>query len=220
MSVLLVALALSSGAAATFNPCGVGLLPSYVAVLAGAPGAHSWPDALAEGATVGVGMTGGLLVLYLPIAAAFGALAAWLGPRLPLLGAGIGVLVALWGIGILVRPDRLLLQVHLPQGRAGGAVAYGVAFGLGSLGCTFPLFISLLVQASAAGSALGAAVVIVAYAVGMGVTLTALGVASRLAGEGLARLLRSAAGALPRLSGAIVALSGLFVVAYWLRAGL
>ncbi len=220
MSPLLLALAVGSGAAATFNPCGVGLLPSYVAVLVGAPGARRMSTAIAEGVTVGAAMTFGLLLLYLPVAGAFGLVAVWLGARLPAFGAAVGVAVALWGAGILLWPDRLLLHVHVPRGRAGGAVAYGVAFGLGSLGCTFPLFISLLVQASAAGSAVGAGLVIVAYAAGMGVTLTALGVASRLAGAGLASFLRGAAGLLPRLSGAVVALSGLFVVVYWLRAGL
>jgi cytochrome c-type biogenesis protein len=218
--VMMLALALLSGLAATFNPCGVGLLPSFVAVLVGAPGSRRWPVAVAEGAAVGAGMTVGLLLLYVPVAIAFGAIAAWLGARLPALGAAVGALVLLWGIGILLRPERLLLHINVPQGRAGGSVAYGVAFGLGSLGCTFPLFISLVAQATAAGSAIGAALVVIAYAIGMGVTVTALGVASRLAGAGLGRFLRGAATALPRLSGAVVALSGALVLAYWLRAGL
>jgi len=222
MTGLLVGLAVLSGAAATFNPCGIGLLPSYVAVLVGAPQARHASAAVGQGAAVGAGMTLGLLLLYVPVAAAFGAVAAWLGARLPLLGTVVGVLIALWGAGILIWPDRLLLHVGLAlpaRASVGGSVAYGLAFGLGSLGCTFPLFISLLVQATATGSMLGGAAVVAAYAAGMGVVITAIAIASRLAGAGLSRFLQGAAAAVPRFCGAVVALSGLFVVVYWLRAG-
>lgn len=221
MTPLLVLLAVATGAAATFNPCGVGLLPSYVALLVGRPSSGRWQRGLLEGLAVGGAMTLGLLLLYLPVAAAFGAVAGAIGRDVPALGVGVGLLVSAWGLAILVWPERFLIAAPLPHGGAArgggfGAVAYGFAFGLASLGCTFPLFVSLLFQASAAGSVAGGALVVLAYAIGMGVTVTALAVLARLARRRLERLLGWSARLTGRLAGAVVLLSGAFVVAYWL----
>lgn len=224
MSPVLLPLALATGAAAAFNPCGVGLLPSYVGLIVGRPARGRWQGELADGLAVGAAMTAGLLLLYLGVALLFGLLAGIIGRGLPVIGAGVGALFALWGLLILIRPGRFLTTVVMPQvgpeairRRGTGALVYGVAFGLASLGCTFPLFLSLFVQATAAQNAMGGALVVLVYALGMGVTVTALAVAARLARSSLDRFLRVTSRLAGRVVGVIVLGSGLFVMAYWLR---
>lgn len=220
MTPVLDALALSAGAAAAVNPCGVGLLPTYLAFLLGRPAPEAWPLAAGEGLVAGLAMTVGLLVPFALLAATFGAVAGWLGPRLPALGAGLGVAVALWGVALLVAPEAAQVRLAVPVLRTGGrgvlgVVAYGAVFGLASLGCTFPVFLSLLLQSGAAGGALAGAGVVLVYALGMGLVVTALAVLARTAATTARRLTARAASLSPRLVGLVVLASGAFVVLYW-----
>jgi cytochrome c-type biogenesis protein len=217
----LIALAVAAGAAAATNPCGVGLLPGYVVVLVAAGARRPAWRLAAEGLAVGAGMTLGLVALYLAVAAAFGAVAGVLGARLPAAGLAAAGLTAAWGAAILWRPDTFLLHLPLPAGTAGGrgaagAVAYGAVYGLASLGCTFPLFFSLVVQAGAAGTAPAGVLVVLAYALGMGAVVTALAVAARLARSVADGWVRRAARLSSAITGLVVLGSGLFVAAYWL----
>ncbi len=224
MSPVLFSLALATGAAAAFNPCGVGLLPSYVGLLVGRPVREGWQDALADGLAVGGAMTVGLLLLYVIVAMLFGLVAGVIGHELRVVGTAIGALFAAWGLLILLWPERFMATVVMPEvGPAAirrgttGALVYGVAFGLASLGCTFPLFLSLFVQATSAQSAVGGGLVVLAYAIGMGATVTALAVAARLFRSSLDRFLRATSRLAGRIVGLVVLGSGVFVMTYWLR---
>lgn len=215
----MIGLAMATGAAATFNPCGVGLLPAFVGLTAGAT-LPSRVRTLEQGLVVGMAMTGGLLALYVVIAISFGMLAGWLGTQLPRVGLAMGMALVLWGIGLWWFPQALGWRWSAPGAiRGRGAFLYGVAFGLGSLGCTFPLFLSLLIQAGASGSPAGGAVVVTAYAVGMGLVLTALATGARLARVGVEHWLAWMVPRLPRVVSAMVTFSGLLVTAYWGSGG-
>jgi cytochrome c biogenesis protein CcdA len=214
------ALALAAGAAAAFNPCGIGLLPSYLAFLLDRPPPSSWPAAMLEGLGAGVAMTVGLLVPFGLLAATFGAVAGWVGPHLSTVGAILGLLVAAWGALLIVRPERAALSLALPvnvprvRGRL-GILVYGIVFALVSLGCTFPIFLSLMLQATTAGGALGGGVVVLLYGLGMGAVVTVLAIVARVAATAARRFTARAAAVAHRVAGVVVLLSGLFVAAYF-----
>lgn len=220
----LLGLALASGSAAAFNPCGVGLLPGYLGVLLGARAPSSRAALARQGIGLGLAMTGGILVPFVVLAATFGALAGWVGSRLPQIGMAVGALLLLWGGAALWQPQRFQPSLGLPwpRGSAGPAARlpavwlYGFGFGLASLGCTFPLFLSLLSQAGLAGGAVGGAAVVLTYGVGMGLTVTLLTLAVRLGGGWLAARLRAGGPWFYRISGLLMALSGALVLHYWL----
>ncbi len=221
MAAVLDALALSAGAAAALNPCGVGLLPTYLAFLLDRPPPRAWPTAALEGTAAGAAMTLGLLIPFALLAATFGSVAGWIGPHLSTIGALLGLAVAAWGALLLAGRDRfaLFVPVRAPALTSRGPlalVAYGVVFALVSLGCTFPVFLSLLLQATTAGGAAAGASVVLVYALGMGAVATALAVAARLAHAAARRLAARAAALSHRLAGAVMVLSGLFVAAYFL----
>lgn len=211
--------AFATGMAAAFNPCGVGLIPSYVGLVAG--GRRPRP---LRGARIGVAMTLGLIVLYALIAGAYGFVAGWLGPALGRIGVGLGVGLSLWGGAILWRPETFFVSLDRRPGarrvRPGalGAALYGWVYGLASLGCTFPLFLSLLIQAARRGAFLGAGAVM-AYGVGMGVVLTAIAILATVVRASLPERLWRLSDRLPRLSGLFVLASGLILLAYWLLPG-
>lgn len=220
MALVVDTLALGAGVAAAFNPCGVALLPSYLAFLLGRPAAGAWPTATAQGLAAGVLMTAGLLVPFGVIALMFGAVAGWLGPHLSSIGLLLGAAVALWGLATLVWPNRMQLALPLPHAGTGargvaGVFAYGTVFGLASVSCAFPVFLALLVQATTAGGAMAGIGLVLLYALGMGAVITGLSVLARTATEAARHVTHRAAALSGRLSGAIILLSGVAVVLYW-----
>src|SRR5262249_56777057 len=64
-----------------------------------------------------------------------------------------------------------------------GYAAFGVAFGLSSLGCTLPLFLTVVGTSLTARGALGAASGVALYGLGMGLVVTALTVVVALFGR-------------------------------------
>ncbi len=219
LAAILDGLALAAGAAAAFNPCGVGLVPSYLAFVIDRPPPAAWTKALLEGLASGIAMTVGLLIPFSLLALTFGTVAGWLGPHLGTIGTVLGVLLAAWGALLVARPETSpALSLSLRPGRARGPyglVLYGSLFALVSLGCTFPIFLSLLLQATTAGGATGGVVVVGLYGMGMGAVVTVLAIAARSAASFARRLTARAARVAHRLAGVVVLLSGLFVAAYF-----
>jgi hypothetical protein len=125
-------------------------------------------------------------------------------------------LVGLFALaGVSVRLPRLLrppVRVRRER-RVGAMLVFGVGYGAASLGCTLPLFLALV------GASLGAAKVpiFLGYGIGMALVLMALAIAAALAREGIARLLRPLLPHVYRLSGLLVATSGVYLVYYWAR---
>jgi cytochrome c-type biogenesis protein len=213
---------LAAGAAAAFNPCGIAMLPAYVALLLGCDGAGPvrWPAGLAAGVT----MTAGFLTVF-GLAGSAGALALpLLAAVLPYLGIAIGAALAC--LGFLLLSGRGLWSAWLthlgdritPAAGSGlrGAYVYGIAYSLASLGCAFPLFVALVAGAASAGSWPEAALAFALYALGMGAVVTAVSVAATLAREALQRFLKRALPWVERLSGAVILAMGLYLLHYWL----
>jgi cytochrome c biogenesis protein CcdA len=212
----------AAGAAAAFNPCGMALLPAYAALLLGrgttAPG--PWPAALAAAAAA----TAGFLTVYAIAGLAGGAAVPLLVRVPPYLGVLLGLALLALGLVLLAGgtvgaagPGRLAGRLAPAQG-AGlrRAYAFGVAYALGSLACTFPLFAALMAGALASGSWAGGVRACVLYALGMGAVVTPVFVAATLGRDGLRRALARGLPWVERLAGGVVAAMGFYLLRYWL----
>jgi cytochrome c-type biogenesis protein len=213
---------LAAGAAAAFNPCGIAMLPAYVALLLGKRGAGAvpWPAGLAAGAA----MTLGFLSVFGAVGAAGSLAIGFLARSLPYLGVAVGAGLVLLG-GLLALGKGLGGGVFerwaarlTPSAGSGlrGTYLYGVAYALASLGCTFPLFAALVAGAMASGSWAAGARAFVLYALGMGVVVTAVSVAATLARRGLQQAFDRALPWVERLSGGVVLAMGAYLLHYWL----
>jgi cytochrome c-type biogenesis protein len=215
---------LAAGAAAAFNPCGIAMLPAYVALLLGRAGPEasvvSWPSGLAAGAA----MTVGFLTAFGLVGAAGSLAVGLLGPALPYLGVLIGGALAVLGTLLLVGKGvaagalgRLAAR-WTPSAGSGlhGAYLYGLAYAAASLGCTFPLFAALVAGALTDGSWAAGARAFVLYALGMGGVVTTASVAATLAREALQRVCDRALPWAERLSGGVVLAMGIYLLHYWL----
>lgn len=98
------------------------------------------------------------------------------------------------------------------------AASFGPGYAVASLSCTLAILLSVVTQALTAGDAASVVAVFVAYAAGATTLLLVLSLAAALASAGLARALRRFSRYTNRIAGALLAASGLYLIAYWAPA--
>ena len=214
-----LSVALVAGGLAVVNPCGFPLLPAFVSYYLGSdegrlPRASTRiAQSLLVGALVTVGFLGVFAVASLPVS--FGV--ALVARAVPWAGLATGALLAAAGLWVVIGrriPSPLRLRFRpRPGRRAGAMVLFGVGYGAASLGCTLPLFLTLI----AATSGPDKVSVFVAYAVGTAVVLMALSVLVAIAREGLVRSMRRLLPYMSRIAGVLLVVSGGYLVYYWAR---
>ena len=201
------------------NPCGFPLLPAFLAFYLGSD-EETLPRAptrilqgLLVGALVSVGFLGLFALVGLPVS--FGV--ALVARAVPWAGLATGALLALAGLVALAgRRIALPLHLHVPvkkERRLGAMLLFGVGYGAASLGCTLPLFLTLIAASSGADKL----TVFAAYAIGTAAVLIALSVLVALAREGVARGLRPLLPYLSRIAGLLLVIAGGYLSYYWAR---
>src|SRR5204862_3176021 len=197
-----ISIALVAGGLSVVNACGYPLLPAFLSFYFGAeeeqlpPASTRVAQGLVVGGLVALGFLGFFALVGLPVSFGVGAIARavpWAGLATRALLAIVG-LVTLLGIHV-----RLPLHPRLPvrrERRLGAMLLFGVGYGAASLGCTLPLFLTLI----AASSGPDKLTVFAAYAAGTAVVLIALSVLVAVAREGVARGVRPILPYLSRLA--------------------
>lgn len=206
-----VAFAFTAGALSVFSPCGYALLPGYVSYYLGSRLSRT------RAISGGLACTLGLVTVFSVVGGLSSGLAALIPRLVPLLDLLAGGVLVLMGAAMLLqlRLPYLSFPVN-PSRRTGlrGFYLFGVVYGLGGVGCSAPIFLSVLVFALSRGL-LDAAVVFVAYALGMGAPLV---LTSLLVAGANELMIRRVSGAVPRIQragGAVLVLVGLYLVYFY-----
>jgi cytochrome c biogenesis protein CcdA len=211
------------GTVATANPCGFALLPAYLARRLGVDGngVSDTGDALLRAFAVGALTTAGFLVVFGVAGGAISLGAFWLTVALPWAGLVIGLVLAAMGVAVLAgRGVRINLPMAKPAASGSGLrgnFLFGIGYGVASLSCTLPLFLTVTGTAIT-GGIFASAFSFAAYALGMGTILTALAVGAALSRSGVAAVTGSLLPYVNRASGALLLLAGLYVVYFWAYA--
>ncbi len=208
------------GAVSSVNPCGFALLPAYFARRLGLAddNTHDIPSkagvALAAGA---ITTTGGVMAFgLLGGAASLGA--AWLGSVLPWAGFAIGILLI--GVGLYVLAGNHIglrffaTKVSPLGGGLKGDFLFGFGYGVASLSCTLPIFLSITALATTE-SLIESTLSFIAFGLGMGTILTAIAVTAALSHEGLANTFKKFFPYANKFGGAVMLLAGAYIVFYW-----
>jgi cytochrome c biogenesis protein CcdA len=221
VNVLAVSLAFLAGNLATVNPCGFAMLPAFLSFYVGADeqGLPSARGRLAQGLLVGAVVTVAFLAVFtvvgLPVA--YGARA---------LGRFIPWVTILIGIGLITLGIAQLSGLRLSLSTGGGLVAgrrrgiaaffmFGVAYAVSSLGCTLPIFLSVVGSSLTTTQPLGAVAVFAAYGLGMGVPIMTLSLGAAFLRGGLARSLRRVTPQFRLFSSGLLMVVGAYLVLYW-----
>jgi cytochrome c-type biogenesis protein len=202
-----------AGVASFLAPCLVPLLPAYLGIITGeAGGSHDASRAVPATAVFVLG--------FATVFAGLGAAAGLIGSSLHHLQQVVqrvgGVIVALMGLallgavrGPLVREARMFKTLPKVTGPLRPYVI-GVAFGAAWSPCVGPLLAAALTVAADSGQAGRGAVLLLAYALGIGVPflVASLGLASW---PGLSNALRRAGRKIERVAGALLVILGVLL---------
>jgi cytochrome c-type biogenesis protein len=215
-----LALAFGAGLLATVNPCGFALLPSFVSYYLGSGSPRgSGPGRVSDGLVVGLVLTAGFLVVFASVGIVVSLGARAVVRVVPWATIAIGVALVASGLWLL---SGRSLGLRLPGVRAaprgggyGSIFAFGMAYAVGSLSCTLPVFLVVVGSGLAVGSALGTLAVFAAYGLGMATILMLLCLGTAGFREILVRRARRVLPHARRIGGALLVLSGAYVAYYW-----
>ncbi|MBK9180045.1 MAG: cytochrome c biogenesis protein CcdA [Acidimicrobiales bacterium] len=218
-----LALAFTAGLVATVNPCGFAMLPAYLSYFVGMDDTGDGGDTeagLARALAVGATVSAGFIVVFAVVGTVVRLVTASVMDVIPWLGVVVGIAVLGLGVAMLL---GFKLTLSLPRLDKGGRhrtltsmFVFGVSYAVASLGCTLPLFLSLVAGTFTRENVASGIATFVAYALGMGLVLTALTVTLALAKQSLVRGLRRALPYVDRISGALLVVAGVYVTYYWL----
>ena len=210
------------GLVAAVNPCAFVLLPTYLMYFLGMEG-HRPGDQRAtvrRALLVSAAVSAGFLAVFVVVGIVSEYGTRWIESNAKYATVVIGVGFVALGIAMLAgyrlpiatpqidtgTPDRTLRAMAL----------YGVAYAVASIGCTLPLFSTVVLRGTVDREGLGTGVAhVVAYGAGMALIVTALTIALAVANTSLLRLLRSGSRYVDRMAAVLVLLSGLYLVYYF-----
>jgi len=213
-----VILAFTAGMVAAFNPCGFSLLPAYIgAFVSGDDTGASVERRVLRAIVVASAVSIGFIVVFASAGLFITHLAGGVRRQLPWVTIVVGTVLVAAGISMVVgwKPR---VSIRIPRlGRADGGlvsmVGYGITYAVASLSCTIGPFLAVTGTALTQSTLQGVATY-VSYALGMGVVILTISVASALAHSAVARNLRRFSAVAPRVGGVLLALAGIYAIWY------
>ncbi len=221
--------AFGAGMVSAANPCGFVLLPTYLGLYLGSDeGGGGVAGRLGRALVISISVTLSFVALFGVVGLALGATTAALAAAFPWVGLGIGLLLVLSGAAMLGGArlylgtlQRLGAAAGSPAGRRGvrGYVAYGLAYGSCSLGCTLPIFLAVVGSGVVAGGWVAAVRQFLLYALGMGFVLSVLTLGAAVLKQTVFGAIRRVVPYLEPASGFLLLATGAYVTYYWLALG-
>ena len=226
-----VAYSFGAGMVASVNPCGFMMLPSFAAfsISGGREGSLAMPEvSLAERGLRALRMSAlvtlGFILVFGIIGVTVSAGGRGLLQYFPWSSLVIGAGLIALGAWLLLPGKHLIFpaatRVALPDGNGvGGMFAFGIAYGLASLGCTLPIFLVVVGTALASEGFLFSVLQFLNYALGMGLVITIVAVSVAYFQGALVRPLRAVMPYVERIGALFLVGAGTYLVYYWFQYG-
>lgn len=218
-----IAIGFASGLLSTVNPCGFGMLPSFLSLYLGGGELQraSLLRRTTQGFTVGLAVSAGFagVLVFAGLLVAAG-LRAFL-DVVPWLAVGIGIALVALGVAMLAGRHVGLFSASRVNPSAGErqsyrrAALFGGGYAVASLSCTLAVFLLVVSQATV-GSPVRMLAVFGSYGAGSATVLVTLSLSAALAKGGMERIMRRMVRVAGRLTGLLLVASGAYLLLYWL----
>jgi cytochrome c-type biogenesis protein len=216
--------AFAAGMVASVNPCGFFMLPAYLSYQlgigeAGFESAASVQRGL-RALVLGLTATTGFVAVMGVVGTLVAVGGQWLVRVFPYAGLAVGAALAGLGLWLLVTGRTLRLEAARrvtvsPRRSRWNVFLFGIAYAIGSLSCTLPIFLLVVGSSLAARGFVGSVVQFVSYALGMGSILIVVTIGAALSGDAVAGALRWALPHVHRMSAIFLIGAGGYLIYYW-----
>jgi cytochrome c-type biogenesis protein len=214
--------AVLAGVISFSSPCSLPLVPGYLSYVAALP-VSELGERQARKVTLRASLlfVAGFTTVFTVLGISAGVVGSMVLRNKDAIGRGFGVVIILLGLvtaGLLRVPalqrERRLDLARVPRGPM-WAFPMGMAFAAGWVPCIGPVLASILATASASGTALWGALLLILYSLGLGIPFVLLGLGFNRAQRSLAWLRRHGRGI--ELAGGLllVGVGVLFVTGQW-----
>ncbi len=224
--------AFAAGMASAVNPCGFAMLPAYLGLFLGSDAREQEREKplrqLGRAVLVGGAVTAGFVVLFglAGIILGLGTQAIFI-DILPWIGLGVGILLTaagawLMGGGKLYTGLAARAASHLGDPNeinVKGYFIFGISYGVASLSCTLPIFLSVVGTTLTASGILTAVGQFFLYALGMGLVIMALTLGMAFFRGAMVRGLRRALPYVQPIGAWLMVIAGAYIIFYWLTLG-
>ncbi|MGH9170752.1 MAG: cytochrome c biogenesis CcdA family protein [Acidimicrobiales bacterium] len=218
--------AFTLGMLAAVNPCGFPLLPAYLDLFTTAGESNGAVSRAGRALSAGAFSTLGVVALFgalgIVIELGWSAIAGHAATVSAYLMACGGIAMAAYGVAWLLRhPFRLSLPELRPGlglRRPAALAVFGFSYGVASIGCALPLFVSGVATTFVHADLARGIEAFVSYALGMGAVFGSLAVVVALLGPAAVRPLRRLSRFVPVLGGSLLVLVGTYLSWYWVNA--
>lgn len=217
-----LAFAYAAGALSTVNPCGFALLPAFLAYYLGqetTAGPRGLASRLTRGAGAGLALSAGYVTVFAVAGLLLAAGLRLLIQVVPWVAVAVGAGLVVLGVALLTGRQ---VGIRINPGKLGskrsglrGVTTFGMAYAVASLSCTLAVLLAVIGQALAAEDLIAVVGVFVAYAAGAASVLVLLAISAAAASGALAALVRRTLPYAGRISGAVLMLSGAYLLTYW-----
>jgi cytochrome c biogenesis protein CcdA len=224
--LLPVGYAFAAGMVASVNPCGVLMLPTYVLQQLRTEGRRGLRprNRTFKALLIAVVVTAGFFVVFAAVGGIIAAGGRWLVEIFPYAGLVIGAAMVGLGAWILVTGKTLSILGAGPvtanrQQSLGNAFLFGIAYAVGSLSCTLPIFLVVVGTSLTSEGLLFSFGQFIGYALGMGTIIFTVTIGVALFRRAMVRWLRLVTPYIHRVTAMFLIGAGAYLIYYWLFLG-
>ncbi len=216
-----MALALTAGMVSTVNPCGFAMLPAYLALFVSGDAEVDDRAGLRYGRALSViaAVALGFIVVFGVMGVLFQAGARVFIDYVPYAALAIGAALVVAGAAMWIgwRPKFAIPQTGTGprDARYRSMVGFGMSYGIASLSCTLPVFLSIVVGTVNRSSWASGAATLGAYVAGMTIVLAIATLSVAAAQQSILGGLRRASRHVNRIAAVLLVMSGLYIIYYW-----
>ena len=216
MDYVLISFSFLAGLQAFFAPCSIALIPAYVGYYVKEDtGQTNRIQQLLFGLKAGSFASLGIISIY----AIFGLVLALLGKLIalfmPWIELSTGGLLLFLGVGVLLGYEFVLKPPVVIQTTSKGAkrfYLFGVAYALGAIGCTLPIFLLVIFQALAQRGILGGFVNFLVYALAMVTLMIVFSLIAAVSKTAISHFLAKYMLVIQKSAGALILAAGVYMI--------
>lgn len=222
MDIAILSLAFGSGIATFFSPCSVALLPAYVSytIRKNEELDTKAANTVVLGARFGILASLGILTVVASFGLVFSLIGNFLAPYAAWIGIITGAFLILLGLYLLSGRYVSFPLAHTIKSNnsLGGQYLFGVAYALGSLACTLPVFLLVISLALSFGSFALGVLTFSAYSLAIVGLMVGVALISTVSRQAVSSYLTRAVPIINKVSPIIIILAGAYLIYFQLRA--